>query len=236
MTATTTARAAASRAGLLGYAFDSQFISGGFPESEHYIVEVPDAACDTCSVSSITVTPEDTRLSNLRAVIRGMPEMILSPGIYKRLCVDGELMMSNTQFEYRTNHRFVHEAHGCVLVTGLGLGMILRPLAANPNVESITVIERSPDVIALVAPTYDDLVQSGMLTIICADAFSPKLTGLPAKSFDCAWHDIWPSFGSTEDRDEYARMKRLWRSRVAGPQRCWAEELTRRAIKQRQGR
>ena len=41
---------------------------------------------------------------------------------------------------------------GHVLVAGLGLGLIVHALAANQQVERITVVEREPDVIAAVAP------------------------------------------------------------------------------------
>jgi hypothetical protein len=42
--------------------------------------------------------------------------------------------------------------HGHVVCAGLGLGLIVHALAANPKVTAITVVEREADVIALVKP------------------------------------------------------------------------------------
>ena len=44
---------------------------------------------------------------------------------------------------------YAKEARGRVLTTGLGLGLVIHLLADNPKVESITVVERSTDVIGL---------------------------------------------------------------------------------------
>lgn len=51
--------------------------------------------------------------------------MRVDPGKYARLTVDGRLFMSDTRMERITNGDFVRQAHGRVLIAGLGLGMIL---------------------------------------------------------------------------------------------------------------
>ena len=43
-------------------------------------------------------------------------------------------------------------AHGKVLTSGLGLGLVCHELVKNPLVESITVVERNQDVIQMVQP------------------------------------------------------------------------------------
>lgn len=51
----------------------------------------------------------------------------IQPGTYARL-TDKEAhacIMSNTQMEQVTNREFVKNAHGKVLIGGLGIGMIL---------------------------------------------------------------------------------------------------------------
>lgn len=97
----------------------------------------------------------------------------------------GELVMEDTPFELRTHLGFVLRAYGNVLVTGLGLGCVVRGLLQNPNVQHVTCIENSPDVLKLVAP----YMPTDRLTIIEADAL--KWTAQCETRFDCAWHDLW---------------------------------------------
>jgi len=70
-----------------------------------------------------------------------------------RLRIGNVYMMSDSTFEHATNEEIVRRAHGRVLIAGLGLGMILWPIAAKPEVTEIVVVEKSPDVLKLVATT-----------------------------------------------------------------------------------
>ncbi len=97
----------------------------------------------------------------------------------------GAVVMEDTPFELRTHLGFVIHAHGNVLVTGLGLGCVVRGLLKNPNVAHVTCIENSPDVLKLVGP----YMPTERLTIIEADAF--QWTATTKQVFDCAWHDLW---------------------------------------------
>jgi len=58
--------------------------------------------------------------NNLYAMLHGIP-----CGKYIRLRHGIEVVMSDTDMEKRTNARFVANAHGNVLIGGLGIGMIL---------------------------------------------------------------------------------------------------------------
>lgn len=98
----------------------------------------------------------------------------------------GALVMEDTPFELRAHLGFVMRAYGRVLVTGLGLGCVVRGLLENPRIEHITCIEDSPDVLKLVLP-YMPLTDR--LTIIEAEAL--KWTAQNKVAFDCAWHDLW---------------------------------------------
>lgn len=104
---------------------------------------------------------------------------------YAKLRVNGCLMMTDTRMERRTNSEVVWKAKGNVLIAGLGLGMILHPILAKKEVESVTVIEKYADVIALIEPT----VRHKKLSIIEADIYDWK----PAKGtkFDTIYFDIW---------------------------------------------
>lgn len=127
--------------------------------------------------------------------IRHSQSVLLEPGKYTWLYrvtdstmysdPPGEVVMEDTPFELRTHLGFVLRAHGNVLVTGLGLGCVVRGLLANPAVESVTCIENSPDVLNLVAK----YMPTSRLAIIEADAL--EWTAKNIQIFDCAWHDLW---------------------------------------------
>jgi hypothetical protein len=94
--------------------------------------------------------------------------------------------MSDVPAETETALPFLHVAHGDVLVTGLGLGTILRALVEKPEVRLVTVVELNPAVLALVGPTYADHPK---IQLVPGDALTVDL----GETFDCAWHDIWPT-------------------------------------------
>lgn len=122
---------------------------------------------------------------------------------YTKLLVDGELMMSDTQMERTTNLGFLWEATGDVLIAGLGIGLVLHPLVAKPEVRSVTVIEKYPDVIALVGRTVPRGVD-----IICADIFDwrPK----KGTKFDTIYFDIWPD-QCTDNLEEMGRLHQAFK-------------------------
>jgi hypothetical protein len=97
----------------------------------------------------------------------------------------GEVVMEDTPFELKTHLGFVMQARGRVLVTGLGLGCVVRGLLKNPNVHHVTCIENSQDVLKLTSPH----MPQERLTIIEADALA--WTNKNNAPFDCAWHDLW---------------------------------------------
>ncbi len=77
--------------------------------------------------------------------------------IAKPIAVRGLTINGKTWMVDDPPHWWAMEDHaqfysGHVLVAGLGLGLIIHALAANPRVTRITVVEREQDVIDLVAP------------------------------------------------------------------------------------
>lgn len=145
-------------------------------------------------------------------------------GEYVRLYVNGQLAMSNTDMEFRTNRDFFWDAHGDVLIGGLGIGGIIFCIQDKPEVNSITVIEKHRDVIDLITSQQQF---NAKVRIICADIFEWK--PMPDYRYDCIYMDIW----NTISRDEYKQMKTLKRryghwlkSKEESPNRfnrCWAE-------------
>jgi hypothetical protein len=130
----------------------------------------------------------------------------------------GETVMEDSPQELQTHLEFAIRARGRVLITGLGLGCVIRGCLLNPRVEHITCIERSRNVMKLVSP----YLPSDRLTIIHADAIKwvPNHTH---DQFDCAWHDLWTN---TEEGEPHLQV---WHSQLmatlvghVGFQGAWA--------------
>ena len=150
----------------------------------------------------------------------------LKPDRYARLWLNGKIMMSDAPMEHRTNSDFVCSAHGDVLIGGLGLGMIVLAIQDESKVSSITVIEKSPNVIAAIRP---QLPLNSKVEIIEGDVFTYK----PKRKYDCIYMDIWfyPDFESYE---EMKALKRRYghylKPKEESPKRfnrCWAEYYAR---------
>lgn len=163
-------------------------------------------------------TPDE--FTRLRAQFSGMP---LYAEKYTRLLIGNTLWMTDAEFECHSNAGFVVSAHGEVLIAGLGLGLILQPLIDSPKVDSITVVERSADVIALISPYYP----SPKLAIVEADV---HLWTPPKKAFDVIYFDIWPDVPNSDNREEITTLKKRYRAglKKAGRSFAWCEERTRR--------
>lgn len=108
------------------------------------------------------------------------------------LHTEGECVMHDTPDELNTHLDFMMRARGRVLITGLGLGCAVRGCLANPAVTHVTCIEKSRDVLKLVAP----FMPTERLSIIYADAI--EWTARNKVDYDCAWHDLW----SNPDKNE----------------------------------
>jgi spermidine synthase len=142
----------------------------------------------------------------LRAVFH--PEERVEPGRYARLIVNGGVMMSDVQNEQATNLDAVLKARGDMLIAGLGLGMILVPILKNPKVTSVTVVEKNPAVILLVAQHISRLA-NGKLQVFQADIhdWRPASKG---RQFDVIYFDIWGD-QSTDDLDTMKVLHRQFR-------------------------
>ena len=120
----------------------------------------------------------------------------MSDGEYVKLIVDGQLVMSDTDMEKRTNWEFVKNANGRVLIAGLGVGLILHNIKEKFDLGEITeviVIEKSQDVIDLVNPLFP------WVKCICADImeYQPE----KGEKWDTIYFDIWPD-RNTDNLDE----------------------------------
>ena len=116
----------------------------------------------------------------------------------------GELVMEDTTVELETHLDFMLRAWGRVLISGLGLGCVIRGCLANPRVKHVVCLENSPDVLKLVGPH----MPKEKLTIIVADALQWTKDKCRPGDFDCAWHDLWT------DTDAGQPHLALWHSEL----------------------
>ena len=142
------------------------------------------------------------RAEGFAAARQGIPV-----GDYIRLDVSGELMMSNTPMEKRTSVAFVNNAHGDVLICGLGIGLVIMPLLDNDQVKSITVIEKYQDVIDCVLPQIEKYDTGGKLKVICSDCFDFTTK----EKYDTIFIDIWPYINEDVYKEEMLPLKRKYR-------------------------
>lgn len=138
----------------------------------------------------------------------------------------GRLWMSDHPAEVWSHVQALKGFHGRVLVGGLGIGLAVSILTQNPNVESITVVEKSRDVRALVEPH----VKSSKTKIITSDLFkwlSRKHPPFPVPRkplFDFAFYDIWIGTGEYNLWNRVMPLRMLSRGLVPSENiSCWKE-------------
>ena len=170
--------------------FGVESVTDLFPEPKHK------------GVASITQFEFDSKADpfyNMRAIMDGASFMRMYDGQYVRLHVDGELMMSDTAMERRTNREFIDAAAGRVLIAGLGIGLIIKAILKKESVTEIVIIEKYQDVIDIVAPKYTD----PRIKYVCADIFEHTLS--KEEQFDVIYFDIWASIS----QDNLPEMRKL---------------------------
>ncbi len=123
---------------------------------------------------------------------------------------DGNEWMTLTPVDLDTSVEAIDRAHGRVVTFGLGLGYYAYMAARKDSVESVTVVEKSPDVIKLfegfIRPRMDEKT-AGKITIVNADAFTYAEFEMPKQSFDLAFVDTWRD--ASDGAPMYKKMKAL---------------------------
>lgn len=198
----------------------------------HYPQQVETIGVAT--VARFSIDEEHAKMANLGALFNREPWfMRVNKGEYVKLIVDGQLMMSDTDMEKRTNTEFVKNAKGRVMIAGLGIGLILENLRDKCEkgiVTSIVVYEKYQDVIDLVGDRYKDLP----LEIRCEDIleYKPK----KGEMYDTIYFDIWPTI-STDNLVDMAKLHQRWKCRK--PKDGWMNSWMRdhlRAVRERERR
>jgi len=201
---------------------DTRFVKYGFT-----MPELPEQRVGDWSIEYFSLSQEQARIATMREAQSTFPFRV-DPGDYVKLIFQDdvntpEVVMSNTWMECATHNHPKRFGTGSILINGLGLGMIAQTLALKDDVDRITVIEKSPDVIAMVQPYLHDKI-----TVIEADAY----TWSPPKheKYDYVWHDIWHNV----DRLNLPEMQKLHRKygRRSHGQESWFRQEMKKQIKE----
>ncbi|MGN0970921.1 MAG: hypothetical protein ACI4OY_03125 [Aristaeellaceae bacterium] len=144
---------------------------------------------------------------------------------FPALTENGRVWMTVTPNEINTIRPCAQAVHGKVAAYGLGLGYFAFHALLNPRVTSVTVVERSANVIDLfrrrLLPRFP---RRECLRIVQADAFDYAARTAPRESYDCVFTDLWHDAG--DGLPLYRRMKAL---EGPGPRYFYWIEKTLRA-------
>ncbi len=121
---------------------------------------------------------------------------------------DGNEWMTLTPVDLDTSDDAIEKAHGRVVTFGLGLGYYTYMVSEKEEVESITVVEKSSDIINLfkkyILPQFS---HPEKVRVICGDAFEYAENSMPEEKYDFAFVDTWRN--ASDGTPMYERMKAL---------------------------
>ena len=115
--------------------------------------------------------------------------------------------MTITPNEVETMREPIAKSHGKVLTLGLGLGYFAFHASEKPEVERVTVVERSRDVIEIFK-TYllPQFPHADKIEIVEADAFLYMQKELPRGNFDYVFADLWHD--ASDGLEMYRKLKK----------------------------
>ena len=158
---------------------------------------------------------------------KGEDSWQIPPGNYVKLernseSLMGDIIMSDTPMEKRTNAIAVIKARRDVLIGGFGLGMVVLAMHDKPEVKSITVIENNKEIIDNIATA---LPLNNKVKVIHGDVYEWKPQR--GKKYDTIWLDIWDNINSDIYKEEMIPLKNKYTRYLSkSPNRwikCWAE-------------
>jgi hypothetical protein len=192
---------------------------------------IPEGESGRVKIEHMHIAKKDSEFTALRAAVNPGRDEYIPEGTYVRLFVNGDTMMTDTPMEKNSNRSVIIFAHGNVLIAGLGIGMILHPICAKEKVTSVTVIEKSADVIKLVGPSVPKKV-----TVIQGDIFEWK----PPKGtlYDTIYFDIWAGICEDNLKQMATLNRRFARCKAEGAYvDSWQRSklLSMRSNRQRRG-
>lgn len=127
-----------------------------------------------------------------------------------------DVVMEDSILELRKHLPIWMAAYGDVLVTGLGLGCVVRGLLALPDVSHIDVVELDEDILRVVGAEFAD---NPRVTLHHGDATTCVFP--PEKRWDFAWHDLWVDGDMPHLQVLHAMLFKKYRKQVRH-QGAWA--------------
>jgi hypothetical protein len=196
---------------------------GFIPEEKYKINDLPTAKSGEWSIRRFEVDEHAAKRDKICSIFSD--NRCVPVGTYTGLYRGSEIIMSDTPNEIKDHCQAIYDAYGNVLIVGLGLEMYLNAVAQKTDVDKITVIEKSKDVLAMVQLHYERKYP-GKIEFICADIFDYK----PAVNafWDYAWFDIWDDL-NPDNIKEMSLLHRRY-SRKTGKRDSWGRKylLSRR--------
>ena len=120
----------------------------------------------------------------------------------------GNEWMTLTPVDLDTCEEAIKKARGKVVTFGLGLGYFAYMAAMKDEVESVTVVELSSDVIALFKKHILPKMEcADKIKIVNSDAFVYAEKTMPSEMFDYAFVDTWRD--ASDGSPMYKKMKKL---------------------------
>lgn len=123
---------------------------------------------------------------------------------------NGNEWMTLTPVDLDTCEEAIAAAHGRVVTFGLGLGYYAYMASEKPEVDEVTVVELSADVISLFERhILPKIPGRRKIKIVNADAFEYAEGVMPEEKFDFAFVDTWRD--ASDGAPAYEKMKALER-------------------------
>lgn len=202
---------------------------GMYPMFPKMVDHLKERKGERFALRTFEVSEQDADMMHFRDALNRQTEYVgFTAGTYIKLVdtVEGQVVMSDTAMEKRTNVEAYEKATGHVLIGGLGLGMLLLAIQDKPEVTKITVLEKYQEVYDLVRP---QLPLNDKVEVLIADVFDfvpPKDT-----LYDMIFMDIWSDL-CADNWEEYKTLCRRyahWLNRT-NPD-CWYGAWRRDTIK-----
>ena len=156
------------------------------------------------------------------------------PVRWHELTEDGGSWMTDLPIEQAQHDRELAGMHGVVLVGGLGLGYAATALCRMPRVSHVWVVEKAPEVVALVAEATRRNLPArhrGKLEVITDDLFAYLKRQRAKKSreplFTHAFYDIWAPDGEETFFTMVQPLRALSRGVVRHEPVNWNESVMR---------
>ena len=128
--------------------------------------------------------------------------------VFPAVLENGNEWMTLTPVDLDTCEEAIKEARGKVVTFGLGLGYYAYMASEKAEVDSVTVVEKSPQVINLfkkyILPQF---THPEKITVVECDAFEYAEKTMPSENFDLAFVDTWRD--ASDGAPMYKKMKAL---------------------------